>query len=158
MKFLLYLPRALAALFPAIIPALPPKVKPIAQFLGAVLLGVVGMGWYKELGPQNLECQVLWPDEAPGSLVRSATILKDHLPPGVSVEIQYADLDGYLGVTYASDDDMSFLILLDSGLSEQAAWMVMLHEWGHVLAPNDRAHGDSWASGQGRAYRIAVGL
>lgn len=123
------------------------------NFLGTVLLTVAGMEMVAP-APKPV-CEL---EKGPWAVTASVELLQERLPPGVQVEVGYEPaLEPYLGVTYDLEDG-SYLILIDSDLSVEAQWVVLIHEWAHVLAGVEGQHDDPWGIEQARVYRMLVGL
>ena len=119
-----------------------------------MLLTVAGM---EMMAPAKEDVCELTPGNAPRAMTASVSLLKSRLPAGVSVEVGYEPaLEPYLGVTYDLGEGQ-FLILIDSDLSPEAQWVVLIHEWAHALAGTEAQHGDVWAIEQARVFRMLIG-
>lgn len=86
-------------------------------------------------------------------------LLKKRIPPKFSVKVRRVKLNNNAG-----DCEMigkKFLIRVDSGLSHDAAVLILLHEWAHCLCwdspkwlPGDKDHHLAWGIAYSHVYGV----
>jgi hypothetical protein len=55
---------------------------------------------------------------------------------------------------YARLKDGKFEIVIDTGISDQTAVLVLIHEVAHILDSCKNNHGTEWGKAYGKAYKI----
>lgn len=87
------------------------------------------------------------------SFRRACRILREVCPPVLPVKVRRRPLKGLLGYCIVNPTGTHFIITIDSDLSWDATWLVLVHEWAHArcwregsdIRAHDSVFGLCWA-------------
>lgn len=93
--------------------------------------------------------------------------LREHCPPLLPVRVYRRDLAGEDCLAYTTlvqnpnGTPSHFRIVVHAGMSWDAMWQVMIHEWAHTVAWHEghltvEDHGPEWALALSRVYQEVV--
>lgn len=99
------------------------------------------------------------------SFRRHITVLREFCPPLLPVKVRRRPLSDCLGYTSlcvdAQDVPSHFIIVIDSKMSWDATWQILVHEWAHCIAwqgmqETVEDHGPEWALAFAKCYQESI--
>lgn len=92
-----------------------------------------------------------------GSFKSVVQMLREDLPPAFPVTVNRCKVSSEIAGDCAKKGER-FIIRISSGLEEDAAILILMHEWAHALAwtferAGVRDHGPEWGVAYSRVYR-----